>query len=180
MSFLFKSKKNQASGLPQATREISSSHGAGTNIPAANGMSGFQQPRGPSATPGSNSNNNSLSSIPGLSGSPEPTRMRDRADSEPVVNAPGAVQVGRIECSLATSYILTPVEWATRSLIKSPDRISIPLVANAIQLYIRQQPLPSIWPCGQCFRRQRRFGILGGWIGQLASCPGRSVDGGGW
>lgn len=88
MAFLFKSKKNQppATGLPQATRNIHTSEGTGSEkSPSLNGEmlreGGFMQ----SPTP-SGSVNNSLNSMTGAA-SPDPIRPRQRADSEPQVSS---------------------------------------------------------------------------------------------
>lgn len=100
MSFLF-GKKNkqqqqqQGNALPPATRDITSSHGQGSQIPTANG-SGAKDPEkgrgGPQTqtpTPGT-SVNNSLNSLqtPGNTASPEPKTLRDRADSDHQVSDP--------------------------------------------------------------------------------------------
>ena len=94
MSFLF-GKKNkqqqqqQSSALPPATRNISSSHGQGSQIPTANGAGARDPENDRSApatqtvTPGT-SVNNSLSSLQGPSNtaSPEPKALRERSDSD--------------------------------------------------------------------------------------------------
>ncbi|KAF2192504.1 hypothetical protein K469DRAFT_735480 [Zopfia rhizophila CBS 207.26] len=90
MSFLFgKKNKQQNNALPAATREISSSHGQGSQIPTANGLSGRDPeksrggPQMQTPTPGA-SVNNSLSSLqnPGSTASPEPKTLRDRSESD--------------------------------------------------------------------------------------------------
>ncbi|KAF2273662.1 galactose oxidase [Westerdykella ornata] len=90
MSFLFgkKSKQHQGSGLPPATREISSSHGPGSQLPPANapGPRDLEKvrpgPPGQISTPGT-SVNNSLNSLNATNtASPEPRASRDRSDSD--------------------------------------------------------------------------------------------------
>ncbi|KAF2265300.1 hypothetical protein CC78DRAFT_553042 [Lojkania enalia] len=90
MSFLFgKKNKQQNSALPPATRNISSSHGQGSQIPTVNGSGSLDVeknrsgPQAQSATPGV-SVNNSLSSLqnPTNTSSPEPKALRDRSDSD--------------------------------------------------------------------------------------------------
>ncbi|KAF2738450.1 hypothetical protein EJ04DRAFT_587071 [Polyplosphaeria fusca] len=88
MSFLFgKKNKQQATGLPPATRNISSSHGPGSQIPTANGTPGADAEKGRGAlqptaasTPGA-SVNNSLSSLQNA-GNPEQKALRERSDSD--------------------------------------------------------------------------------------------------
>ncbi|KAF2805385.1 uncharacterized protein BDZ99DRAFT_541257 [Mytilinidion resinicola] len=90
MSFLFGKKKHQQNtALPPATRDISSSHGPGSMIPAPNGVAvrdpekARNGPQAQTPTPGS-SVNNSLSSLqnPRTTSSPEPKTLRERSDSE--------------------------------------------------------------------------------------------------
>ncbi|KAH7126888.1 hypothetical protein B0J11DRAFT_526702 [Dendryphion nanum] len=91
MSFLFgkKNKQQQGNALPPATRDISSSQGPASQIPAANGTP-KQEPKKshdgtPSQTPTPGTSvNNSLSSLqnPVTTASPEPKTLRDRADSD--------------------------------------------------------------------------------------------------
>lgn len=93
MSFLF-GKKNkqqqqqQGSALPPATREITSSHGPGSQIPTVNGVGGRDAEKGRAGPPGQTptpgtSVNNSLSSLnPVNTASPEPKALRERADSD--------------------------------------------------------------------------------------------------
>ncbi|EOD44010.1 Kelch repeat type 1 [Neofusicoccum parvum] len=96
MSFLFKSKKQQqpASALPAASRNITSSDGPpASSIPTANGMRTGPAPReveqarnSPQAqTPTPTASvNNSLSSLQqhDNTASPEPTKNRERSDSQ--------------------------------------------------------------------------------------------------
>ncbi|KAF2476311.1 cell polarity protein-like protein [Lindgomyces ingoldianus] len=95
MSFLFGKKNKQQqqqqnNALPPATRDISSSHGPGSQIPTANGLSGRDPEKGrgvppPTQTPTPGASvNNSLSSLqnPATTASPEPKTLRDRADSD--------------------------------------------------------------------------------------------------
>ncbi|KAF2203139.1 cell polarity protein-like protein [Delitschia confertaspora ATCC 74209] len=91
MSFLFGKSKNkhQNSALPAATREITSSHGPGSQVPPANALGGREGdktrigPQTQTPTPGT-SVNNSLSSLqnPRNAASPEPKPLRDRSDSD--------------------------------------------------------------------------------------------------
>ncbi|KAF2867130.1 cell polarity protein-like protein [Massariosphaeria phaeospora] len=101
MSFLFgkKNKQQPSTALPPASRDISSSHGQGSQIPTANGAGAREpekaraagsQPQSQSQsqtpTPGT-SVNNSLNSLqnPGTTTSPEPKTsltLRDRAESD--------------------------------------------------------------------------------------------------
>ncbi|KAI9656282.1 MAG: Negative regulator of mitotic exit [Bathelium mastoideum] len=87
MAFLFKSKKNQSTGLPPATRNITSSDGPGSQIPVANGFAAGDRGRSVQNTPTpGNSVNNSLNSIASNTNTPSPeskTLQRERADSEP-------------------------------------------------------------------------------------------------
>lgn len=96
MSFLFKSKKQQqpASALPAATRNITSSDGPpASSIPTANGTRAAPAPREPeparnspqAKTPTPTASvNNSLSSLHAVdnTASPEPTKLRERSDSQ--------------------------------------------------------------------------------------------------
>ncbi|KAF9632539.1 Kelch repeat type 1 [Lasiodiplodia theobromae] len=96
MAFLFKSKKQQqpATALPAATRNITSSDGPpASSIPTANGSRSGPPPReveqarnSPQAqTPTPTASvNNSVSSLPGTdnTASPEPTKMRERSNSQ--------------------------------------------------------------------------------------------------
>ncbi|ORY09193.1 hypothetical protein BCR34DRAFT_375419 [Clohesyomyces aquaticus] len=112
MSFLFgKKNKQQNNALPAATRDITSSHGPGSQIPTVNGA-GAREPEkprsGPPAqtpTPGA-SVNNSLSSLqnPATTASPEPKTLRDRSDSD-YQNPRGARNPGD-----------SPYPWSTRRL----------------------------------------------------------------
>ncbi|KAI9708917.1 MAG: Negative regulator of mitotic exit [Bogoriella megaspora] len=86
MAFLFKSKKHQNTGLPPASRNITSSDGPGSQIPVANGFSGGEKSRGLQYTPTPGSSvNNSLNSVGGNANTPSPDSkaLRERADSEP-------------------------------------------------------------------------------------------------
>jgi hypothetical protein len=90
MSFLFgkKNKQQQGSALPQASRELSSSHGPASQPPLANGGPGREPEKGRAGPPGQASTpgtsvNNSLSSLNALNtASPEPKGLRERSDSD--------------------------------------------------------------------------------------------------
>lgn len=87
MAFLFKSKKNQqGAGLPPAARNIHTSEGTISEKPPGltNGEKQREGGAVQSPTP-SSSVNNSLSSVTGTS-SPDPVRMRQRAESESQVS----------------------------------------------------------------------------------------------
>lgn len=102
MSFLFgKSKKDKPipAGLPQATRDIGSSHGQ-SSIPAPNGIPAADKARlGPpqqqTPTPGSSVNNslNSLQGNPNAT-SPEPKTLRERSDSDMPVSGAITMSAG--------------------------------------------------------------------------------------
>ena len=85
MAFLFKSKKNQNSALPTATREITSSHGTDSaTAPGQNGTGTIKDKgRGP-ALGLEGVNNNSVSSLEARNTtSPEPRLVRERNGSDP-------------------------------------------------------------------------------------------------
>jgi hypothetical protein len=96
MSFLGfgKSKKNQSTALPAATRDIASSHGPETRIPTANGIAGppgssGMERRGTIQNQSQPSVNTSLESMRGMA-TPlaEPGKvMRERAESDLSVSA---------------------------------------------------------------------------------------------
>ncbi|KAJ5933394.1 hypothetical protein N7454_005723 [Penicillium verhagenii] len=89
MAFLFKSKKHQQGGpLPPATRNVHTSEGAPSNGPSAmtNGVKG-EGSLSQTPTP-SSSYNNSLNSAASPT-SPDPIRVRQRAESESQVSLPG-------------------------------------------------------------------------------------------
>jgi hypothetical protein len=95
MSFLGfgKSKKNQSTALPAATREIASSHGPDTRVPTANGIAGLanangMERRGTIQNQTQPSVNTSLESMRGMA-TPlaEPGKaMRERAESDLTVS----------------------------------------------------------------------------------------------
>jgi hypothetical protein len=86
MSFLFKSKKTQPpGGLPPATRNIHTSEGSVGSLPAAGLANGVREGSGVQSPTPSGSVNNSLNSVGGTS-SPDPARMRQRAESESQVS----------------------------------------------------------------------------------------------
>lgn len=111
MSFLFgkKSKEQKSTALPAATRDISSSHGQGSQIPTANGAGGRDPEKGRPGPPGqtasgtpSASVNNSLSSLQavGNTASPEPKALRERSDSD--------FQVSTIHRSCSVAPLVAP------------------------------------------------------------------------
>ncbi|KAF2090070.1 hypothetical protein K490DRAFT_62943 [Saccharata proteae CBS 121410] len=135
MAFLFKSKKAPpTSALPPATREITSSHGPPSNIPAPNGMRAREgdapkeAPSGKPAqtpTPGS-SVNNSLNSLQDVSnGSPDQREARARADSEPY-NARAAQ--GHSPRGLSDS----PYPWSQRRLAFGTPANPFPRYGSAV------------------------------------------------
>ena len=96
MAFLFgKSKKGQASALPAAARDISSSHGGESRILTSSGVDSPRDGmprRGTVGTqqtpPQSASANSSFSSAPAMK-TPEPDiKMRNRAESDLTVGTP--------------------------------------------------------------------------------------------
>jgi hypothetical protein len=103
MSFLFgKSKKSQNTGLPAATRNITSSHGQGSSIPVANGSfnGADEKARGQvnTPTPGGSANN-SLNSLQGGIGgaAPEPKTLRERSASDVYVSSSAGLYVLHLE-----------------------------------------------------------------------------------
>ncbi|KAK8176536.1 hypothetical protein BC567DRAFT_288578 [Phyllosticta citribraziliensis] len=119
MSFLFKSKKQQPSALPAASRPITSSDGPpSSSSPAANGSKPPRDDGSPKTgsssqtpTPGT-SVNNSLSSLGGATDtqSPEPkSTPRERSDSE--------LQNGRpVQAHPPRSASESPYPWSQRRL----------------------------------------------------------------
>ncbi|KAK7515561.1 cell polarity protein-like protein [Phyllosticta citriasiana] len=119
MSFLFKSKKQQPSALPAASRSITSSDGPpSSSSPAANGNKPPRDDGSPKTgsssqtpTPGT-SVNNSLSSLGGATDtqSPEPkSTPRERSDSE--------LQNGRpVQAHPPRSASESPYPWSQRRL----------------------------------------------------------------
>ncbi|KAH9866442.1 hypothetical protein IAQ61_008447 [Plenodomus lingam] len=117
MSFLFgKKNKPSPSALPAATREITSSHGQTPQPASLNGAAtrdiSFEKNRAgaqsQTPTPGG-SVNNSLSSLqnPGLSSTPEPKALRERAESNGQ-NAPAR--------TTAAPPAESPYPWSSRRL----------------------------------------------------------------
>lgn len=86
MSFIFgRGKKNQATGgLPNATREISSSHGPDTRTPATNAVAGVRDGIERRGTVGQQPSTaiGPLASFEKGVTSPEPSVMRPRAESD--------------------------------------------------------------------------------------------------
>ncbi|KAJ5156071.1 hypothetical protein N7492_008874 [Penicillium capsulatum] len=87
MAFLFKSKKNQSTALPPATRNVHTAEGSPSTgaPPMANGVKGEG---GHSQTPTPSSSYNHSLNTPTSPTSPDPVRMRQRAESESQAQRP--------------------------------------------------------------------------------------------
>jgi len=183
MSFLFGKSKNkhQNNALPAATREISSSHGPGSQIPAANGPVGNSEktPLAKTPTP-SGSVNNSISSLPNAinTASPEPKGLRERSDSEFQVSrhvgefrfALRGVNPDNLAFAMLTNSLL---EFTKSS---KPPGLTLSLVSETLEFHKRGQSLPAIWRRDKCNRLERWNHLSHGGINRRCHRQGRSVD----
>ena len=151
MSFFFKSSKSKqpsSSALPQASRNIRSSDGPGSNIPTPNGappLAPGQRPKSPPLGASANGSINSAlmektpnRSLDGgdpnyekvaisMSPSPEQKNLRERADSDNRVGPPVSsdftlilqAEVGALTCT--TSRVASP--WDPSDSLLTPPHI---------------------------------------------------------
>lgn len=164
MAFLFKSKKPQPQpggpGIPPASRNIHTSEGAmQEKQPFVNGDRPRDMGRIVSPTP-SGSINNSLNSVTTPS-SPDPTRVRQRADSETQVRDhfiyPHAILLNVILSNSLQGSAITVIccDWLTHNRDKCR---SLPLVSTTPEFYIRKrQSISPLWRRNQlnCIERRR-------------------------
>lgn len=108
MSFLFgKSKKaQQPQAIPAVYRDISSSHGAESRIPTANGINAARGPV-PNQTPGASVNNSMNSSINSLNN--DGRVARERAESDVTVRLSVFPNRPRIDRWAVASMLLLPL-----------------------------------------------------------------------
>ncbi|KAJ5095650.1 hypothetical protein NUU61_005006 [Penicillium alfredii] len=127
MAFFFKSKKNQqGNALPPATRNVHTSEGAPSTGATVNGVKG-DGPISQTPTP-SGSYNNSLHSATSPT-SPDPVRMRQRAESESQIQRPQQPPNGAPPSSPNSS--LYP--WSQRRMnFSSPQTNPFPRYGAAI------------------------------------------------
>lgn len=181
MSFLFKSKKNQppASGLPQATRNIHTSEGTvSEKSPSLNGEMMREGGLMQSPTP-SGSVNNSLHSIGGA-GSPDPIRMRQRAESESQVSsiAPSKTIFHQLLSLVALKYQNSPravtntdegptipavCQWRIPNSERQCHSISM-VSASSKFYYTTIQSVSTLWRRGQFPRFEGRRHLHDGWL----------------
>lgn len=167
MAFLFKSKKAQpgqqpgAQGLPPASRNIHTSEGSmQEKQPFVNGDRPRDMGRIVSPTP-SGSINNSLNSVT-TPGSPDPSRVRQRADSETQVRYKSICAHEMPNDIFANPFqgpAITVVRWH-RLTHNRHECCSVPLVPATPKFYLlKLQPISSIWRRNQlnCFERRRHL-----------------------
>lgn len=162
MAFLFKSKKSQpgqqpgAQGFPPASRNIHTSEGSMQEKQMLlNGDRPRDMGRIVSPTP-SGSINNSLHSVT-TPGSPDPNRVRQRADSETQVFYDAHVMASNV---FTNSFQGPAISFIRRQRLTYNwlQCCALPLVPKTPELYLLQcQSVPPIWRSNQlhCFERRR-------------------------
>lgn len=156
MAFLFKSKKNPPPGsLPPATRNIHTSEGTSPVSGLANGLREGGAVQSPTS---SGSVNNSINSVPGTN-SPDPTRMRQRAESESQVSYSEISKAYIRRLLWLIGFRRLGSERSTRQWCSTPEFrcLAISMVSTAFDVPISpSESIPSIWSCGELSRFQRR------------------------